>query len=345
MELKCRNTNILAPQVYRLIQNKGFEDTSRNGPVLRFMEPVSICLSHPYERVHFSAARDCNPFFHLMEAMAMLVPVNSVRLMAHFAKHMATFSDNGHDYNAFYGTRARSSFGFDQLDRVITELQAKPDSRQCVVALWDPMDLQRTTKDKACNLSMIFEIKASQLCMTTLNRSNDAILGGVSGANIVHLSYFQEYVACSLDLPMGDWWHVSNNLHVYTDHPKWEGLKLYGNSDDDRYDSIEEPWKLFTLPEDKKLFDEELQQFMHRALQTLGFTTTPMIDETTYGSVFINNVIVPVFNSWQCHKNKDLSGALEWGGQIGSMDWRIACTEWLQRRYLPEPASTDATSN
>src|ERR1044072_2586002 len=169
MEIISRNTNTLAPSVYAKLKGRGETFTSRNGPVIRIMEPFTVCLLRPWERINFSVIRDCNPFFHLMEAMAMLAPVNNVGLMAHFAKNMSSFSDDGITFNAFYGTRARQwellgvagehpGPRVDQLNLVIKELIEKPDSRQCVVQLWDPADLLITTKDKACNLCMLFDI-------------------------------------------------------------------------------------------------------------------------------------------------------------------------------------------
>lgn len=115
MEIIARNTNDLAAKVYRALEVTGVQDQSRNGPVLRFDGPVTICLTHPWERANYCPIRDANPFFHVMESVAMLSNWNSVRLLSYFAKNMASFSDNGRTYNAFYGTRARSYHGLDQL--------------------------------------------------------------------------------------------------------------------------------------------------------------------------------------------------------------------------------------
>ena len=144
MEYTARNHNQLAPQVYQDLQRIGVRQTSRNGPVLRMPRVTTLVALCPRERVNFCPARDANPFFHLAEAAAMLASANDVELMAHFAKNMRAYSDDGERYNAFYGERLRSTWG-DQLNAVVLELQAKPDSRQALAQIWDPLDLTKST--------------------------------------------------------------------------------------------------------------------------------------------------------------------------------------------------------
>lgn len=341
MEITSINTNTLAREVYgRIIQDRyAFEETSRNGPVRRFKEPVSVCLTRPWERVNFSAVRDANPFFHLIEAMAMLAGHNSVKLMSYLTKSMAAFSDDGVTYNAFYGTRARKRWG-DQLTRVINELKLKKDSRQCVVQLWSPRDdLYSDSKDKACNLCFIFSVVNARLSMTTYNRSNDAVLGGVTGANIVHLSFFQQYVADSIGLPPGCWWHVSNNLHVYTDQPQWKRLV------DNLYTLVDNPYNQYAISNgpfnvltDKDRFDTEVAQLMVEMEQAIDR------DLSIYNIIgngpqepFLKNTVVPMFEAWQLHRAcKNTSKAIDYARQaVASSDWKLAAVLWLQRRENP----------
>jgi hypothetical protein len=224
MEFTARNHARLAPQVYQHLLNHGIKGPSRNGEVVRMPGVTTLIVERPWERVNLDPFRDCNPFFHLMESIAMLAPFNAVTFLSHFAKNMSNYSDDGTSFNAFYGTRVFETW-FDQLEVIIHTLRKDPDSRQCVALLWNPEDLLKTTKDKACNLMFIFSIDEQQrLVMTTFNRSNDAIWGILTGANVVHLSFFQEYVALALQRDMGPWTHVSNNLHVYTANPKWPGI-------------------------------------------------------------------------------------------------------------------------
>lgn len=334
MQLVSRNTNTLAQAAYSLLNHTGVPDTSRNGPVLRLPEPLLIGLTHPWERVNVDEHRDANPFFHLIEACAMLANVNNAPFLAHFASNMLSFSDDGLCYNAFYGTRLFSTWG-NQLNAIIDNLKRDPASRQEVALIWNPADLRATTKDKACNLALIFSINSSGYVeMTSLNRSNDAIWGMVNGANIVHLSIFHEYVACSLGRKMGMWWHFSNNFHVYVDNPKWpkmrdmnHGMDPYGAMDAASFVPV------FQDPADKLVFDHELRRFLECALGAYHIQE-PVAPEP-FALPFIRNAVW-VFNLWQFHKSK------EWDAEslqelcdenIIAEDWRLACKAWLHRRY------------
>ena len=115
----------------------------------------------------------------------------------------AQYSDDGEVFNAAYGYRARHEFGFDQLISIPRLLEKDPGTRQAVIQLWHPSDLGANTLDKACNMSMVFSIFGTRLDMTVFNRSNDLVFGGVTGANPVHFSYFQQWFANQLKIPMG----------------------------------------------------------------------------------------------------------------------------------------------
>jgi len=327
MEINALNTNDLAPKVYRYLAESGISESSRNGPVLRAPEPVTVRLDHPWERMNLCPVRDANPFFHVWEAVAMLAGHNSVDLMAAFAARMATFSDDGERYNAFYGERARSTRG-DQLMRAAKELAIRPDSRQAVVSLWDAQsdNLERPTKDRACNLSMLFFIREGCLCMTTFNRSNDAIWGGVSGANIVHLSYFQEWVACYLQIPMGRWWHISNNLHVYLDNPKWEGLKTAPTVY--TYPNRLRPL-LFQGAAEAVQFDTQARQLCRAAERLLA---GDRIEGYGPHNPWLRTVALPLLHSWIAHKQKQPVLALRHADECADIACSEAAVEWLLRR-------------
>jgi thymidylate synthase len=363
MEIKSRNTNTLMFKFISLINDtvNVVREDSRNGPVIRFREPVTICLTNPWERVNFSPTRDGNPFFHLIEAMAMLGNLNKAKFLTHFAKNMAAFSDDGETYNAFYGSRLRAFRSKrctypmdsvvepqDQLSEVIAILRQDPLSRQAVALLWDPADLMyMKTKDKACNCLLVFSIDRGRLRMSSYNRSNDGIYGGVMGANIVHLSFFQEYVAQALGLPMGEWWHHSNNLHVYEQNEKWPDLSgLTEANYQDVYPNVktEQLLPLFRggSIEGRKIFDAELHTFLYTALHQFK-NTDLAISPNTYADPFIGTVVVPVYNTWQAHKHGSRAVALSTVETIASPDWRVACMDWLERRYSRTPVQEVTT--
>lgn len=335
MEITSRNTNTLAPVAYSLLQEHGILDQSRNGPVLRLREPLTIRLTHPRERVNFCPVRDANPFFHLIEACAMFADENNIPFLAHFAKQMAEYSDDGQTQNAFYGTRLKTHFGFDQLHRVIANLLEKPHSRQEVALIWEPEDLKKATKDKACNLLLMFAIdENNNVTMTSVNRSNDAIWGMVNGANVVHLSFFHEYVARAVGRPMASWWHFSNNFHIYTENPKWLKIKdqpacnCYVDTD------IRHHVPLFTAPDQRCVFDREIRSVVNRMVESVEAGCGMSIDPSLYKLPFVRDAAW-MFNAFQLHKFKraNVVDIHEYLTNVQADDWRWAATAWVSRRH------------
>ena len=335
MEYLDRNHNRLAPRVYADLVHHGIPMPSRNGPVLRLPGVTTLVVQNSRERVNFCPVRDANPFFHLMEALAMLGSYNNAPFLGYFAKNILSYSDDGQRYNAFYGERLRTTWG-DQLDLIIKELAHDPASRQAVAQIWDPADLTRSTKDKACNLCLLFSVDHNgDLVMTSFNRSNDSIWGILSGANVVHLSLFQEYVACGLGRRCGEWTHVSNNLHVYTENPQWARVRDAELAD--RYSDTAWPVcpgrVLFDTPAERGVFDAELHLFLSLAnsAATTGGITALRDARSMYRSPFIANVAIPVFMAWHCRKVQDWELTELWLRAIQSHDWRVACNAWMLR--------------
>lgn len=347
MTYSDQNHNRLAPRVYQDLAKRGVAMPSRNGPVLRLPGPVTLTSLRPRQRVSFCPVRDANPFFHLVEAMAMLAGHNSVRLLSFFARQMSAYSDDGERYNAFYGTRMRETWG-DQLTAVIEHLRLDKDSRQAVVNLWDPADLNKPTKDKACNLMMLFSVREQQLDMTVFNRSNDAIWGTLSGANVVHLSFFQEYVACALGLAVGEWHTVTNNLHVYThrklgdqwvENGQWVMvLTAAGQPPVDFYG--EEPGDIRPGPFLFRPGDEEARLEFDRELRGLVATWERMItgelhqlDRVLLNNEFLTGVAHPVFLSFALRRLGAREAIVRHElSRIQADDWRTACVAWVNRR-------------
>ena len=62
--------------------------------------------------------------------------------------------------------------------------------------------------------------------MTVCNRSND-MLWGAYGANAVHMSMLQEYLASRLEIAVGEYTQISDSFHVYQ-NDVWERCKELG---------------------------------------------------------------------------------------------------------------------
>ena len=293
-------------------------EETRNGRALAFQYPVLLHSTSPQRRVLFCPKRDANPFFHYMEAIWMLSGTENVDFPSHFAKNIAQYSDDGVTLHGAYGYRWRYAFNIDQIDAVIYALEHTPSSRRLVISMWDPqLDLEIDSKDLPCNTHLYFRVVEGALALTVCNRSNDMVWG-MLGANYVHMSILQEYIAESAGLEIGPMYQFSNNLHIYEG---WEGPDKYGPASDwYRHHPTIKRWLFgphnFDLEEAKdfvKYFKEpdEGHQWKCRILR----------DNAS-----------PMLLAWSAHKDGDDDLAIHRASHIHDDDWREACQAWLTRR-------------
>lgn len=321
MEINVRNANDMLSEALTRVKVSGRKGNSRNGPVVYIDEPVLTTVRNPTERVLFLPERDANPIFHVMESLWMLAGRRDVEFLDNFNSQLKQYSDDGEVYNAAYGYRMRHEFGVDQLYNVVTALADDNGTRQAVVQLWHPKDLNKKTKDKACNMQMIFSIRLGKVDMLVINRSND-IIYGYAGANIVHFTYIQEFVASSLGLEMGKYQTFTNNLHVYTElYPKFDNI-------------IKNPH----MAEDHNLYRREGLTTMPLLrgvdpvtfLQDVNYFCENPFKQHTYDSYFINYVARPMARAALARKNG--GDGLAEASAIEAQDWSRATYDWIMRR-------------
>ena len=325
----------------------GITESSRNGPVLVAPGPVVTEYTSPRWRVLYSPTRDANPFFHFMEALWMLSGSNDIAFVKYFAKNMSLFSDDGVTAWGAYGWRWRRFFGWDQLEAVVKELRRDPVSRRCVLAMWSAADLGFHSsdfkpndfqvalsggKDVPCNTHIYFDARGGRLNMTVCNRSND-IIWGAYGANVVHMSFLQEYMSMRVGLPIGVYRQLSNNYHVYTDVFSREKLKMIAQ-ESDTLGRLPAPG-----PAIEPGFDDDLSLFMTWARACINNTHGMKLP--VWKTALFETVAEPMFLVWRLRKmmkedHVDVSldghtvvGELE---RITAPDWKRACWEWIERR-------------
>lgn len=308
-----------------LFRNEGVEETSRNGRVIVLPYPVTTVYKYPRERVIFSEDRDCNPFLHFFESLWMLAGRRDVEFVSQFSKNISQFSDDGVVFNAAYGHRWRCHFGYDQVEGVVDILRRDPASRRAVISMWDGhRDLMNQgSKDLPCNTQVVFRVIGKTLDMTVFNRSNDAIWGAY-GANVVHFSFLQEYVAASLNLDVGVYRQVSNNLHLYPDVPvAARMLALAGASGEQHYayGKVRTAPFLFYFPDEEKYnFQRELG----------GFVDSPY-RPTAGRSRFFRDVTTPLWNLWGA-RGEAAGEVIQAANAMMNCDWKLAAIQWINRR-------------
>jgi thymidylate synthase len=354
MEINALNVNQAVNEGFHWLASAGIEEASRNGPVIVSPEPVLTTYAHPQDRVLFSPLRDANPFFHLMEALWMLSGSNTIAFPTYFNSKFVNYSDDGKTQWAAYGHRWRNWFGYDQLASVVRELQQKPESRRAVLAMWDATDqsveidgynprlvgandLLRASRggvDVPCNTHAYVDLRGGVLNLTILCRSNDMLWGGY-GANAVHFSVLQEYLAAWLKVPVGKMYQFSNNYHVYPNslgtagEPRQKLKELAVDADIyDAYKNTPYTRTMKLVNTDIPTWDADLAQFMRE----------PGGLHLNYGDVFFRAVAAPMYRAYQERKEKRGTG-LEWARLIGAEDWRKACVDWIVRRENKKEAT------
>jgi thymidylate synthase len=350
--IKAVNVNDAFTQGMRALKDYGVPQASRVGDVIVMPWPVTTCYEKPTQRVLFSPVRDANPFFHLMEALWMLAGRNDGRWLDNFVADFSTrFGEDGGIIHGAYGHRWREAFGFDQLDHVIKTLRGDSLSRQCVIGMWDPSleqyddagvpfvggmnDLRGQWKDRPCNTHVYLRVQGDRgqtdhgngnvsdydhrvLNMTVCCRSNDMIMGAY-GANAVHFSVLQEYLAARIGVGVGVYYQMSNNFHAYVnDLKKFEGQELHYVAP-----SQAEPTVIVTEPE---AFDDDLEKFFDVGTSFEG-------SRATYVNKFFPEIAIPMFWAYKHWRAKERLKALQRiGGMPYTSDWRMTSLMWMDRR-------------
>lgn len=246
----------------------------------------------------------------------------------------------------------------DQLDFLINHLKNDPNSRRAVLQMWNVQDdlakignvcdceakergrkkhLEHcstfASKDVCCNTNVYFRIRYESrdgeefrltvpvLDMTVCNRSND-IVWGMLGANVVHMSFLQEYVAAGIGVEVGKYYQMSNNLHAYTWN--WQP-NFWLSSTLQQNDYVElKPMVLVPLVKNRETFDKECKQFVEGCGAYEREWTEP----------FLRDVALPMVSAFKYHKARVYDRAEHWLNKIEATDWRIDCERWIAKRRL-----------
>ena len=311
-----------------LLADEGNIRESRNGPVVVLDSPVTTEYWKPRERVLLWESRDANPFFHLFEGLWMLQGCHNVAPLEYYVKRMGSFSDDGITLHGAYGHRWLHHFSVDQLSVISKRLTTNPDDRRCVLQMWDSrVDLDRDGNDVPCNTQAYFTRDAhGALDMTVTCRSND-IIWGAYGANAVHFSMLQEFLAAGIGCKVGYYWQFSNNYHAYlkvfdplykklcVDYPYRRDPSFFEGSSYGQ--GVVEPYPM--VQTDIATWRRDLASFV-------SVSTRPCEDP------FFCDVAIPMASAYSYYREDLLDHALLTMKEVKATDWALAGTQWLQRR-------------
>jgi len=299
----------MAPQELKSLE-------SRVGSVRKSIDPVTILYEKPRERVLFDSKRDANPFFHVMESMWMLLGRNDVASITRWIKKFTEFTDDGQVLHGAYGFRWRSHFcGIDQIDAAIKRLTKNRSCRRTFISMYDPeTDAFYDGKDMPCNLGIKLWIEDDLLNMHVFNRSNDFIWGA-TGANVVHMSFLQEFIAGKIGVGVGRYWQTSSDMHVYTGIYDKHAQEVYN------FSSPYFEGEVGTID-----MNSSAPDFMSDLVHFWEDDGHPIQNE------WIMGVLCMMRDSWDLLKEKRYDDAYDCAGEIIAPDWKLACREYISRR-------------
>lgn len=310
-----------------LLQRGGHTRDSRNGQVVQMDCPVTTLYRQPRLRVLTWPARDANPFFHLYESLWMLGGRNDVAPLAWHVARMADYSDDGERFHGAYGARWRGHFGVDQLASIIASLRRDPNCRRQVLQVWDSgCDLGVGGRDLPCNTeAYVWRNRHGLLDMTVLCRSND-IIWGAYGANAVQWTILQEYIAAGLGCQVGQHWRLSNNFHAYLE--PYNRLMSCTREPSPYALSAVRPAQLVS---NFVRWNDELVLYLEWADEVMGGPNRRQPDRL-FREPFFDGVAGPMMMAYAARKRGDFAQASHWCSRIMASDWRLAASEWIQRR-------------
>lgn len=119
-----------------------------------------------------------------------------------------------------YGKQWRNFEGVDQLQNVIDDIKAKPDSRRLIVSAWHPKDIPVMAKSglPPCHTLFQFYVADGKLSCQLYQRSADVFLG--VPFNIASYALITHMVAQVCGLAVGDFVHTFGDAHIYSNHFK-----------------------------------------------------------------------------------------------------------------------------
>lgn len=223
----------------RLVYDEGRRRSSRNGDVRRVFGWCGILEASEQRTLLLNPRRAIDPAYAAAETLWYLGRRSDVGYLIPYAPSYARFAEPNGDAFGAYGGRIRQSYlTIDQIGGVLNALRRSSESRQAVIALWDPRDLthavRRDKKDLPCTLTWQFSVDCAGLDMMTTMRSNDLWLG--MPYDVFAFTCLQRLIADELQLQVGRYIHCVGDLHLYEKNaqaaseciPAWAGMLEYG---------------------------------------------------------------------------------------------------------------------
>lgn len=149
----------------------------------------------------------------------------------------------------------------NQIDRVIEEIRADPDSRRLIVTAWNPGELEQMALPP-CHVLFQFYVHEGELSCQLYQRSADIFLG--VPFNLASYALLTMMVAQVCGLRPGEFIHTFGDLHLYRNHVEQAKLQL-----------SREPRPLPTMRLNPAV--KRLRDFRYEDFELVGYNPHPAI--------------------------------------------------------------------
>jgi thymidylate synthase len=138
------------------------------------------------------------------------------------------WADKEGDLGRIYGAqwcdwRTADGRSINQIDRVIDQIRANPDSRRHIVSAWNVGELEQMALPP-CHALFQFYVHEGELSCQLYQRSADLFLG--VPFNIASYALLTLMIAQVTGLRPGDFVHTFGDLHLYANHLEQARLQL-----------------------------------------------------------------------------------------------------------------------
>lgn len=227
----------------KLLVEEGRKREVRASVCYELPEPFLFKITNPTAREVTLPERKWNKTLPYAESLWIASGRNDLAYITHYLKTMSDFSDDGVYMRGGYGPRYRDYDGssqdyhletinvrqkgsVDQLRYVVECFKKDIETRRAVISFGDPMkddfderENLKESKDIPCTRELHFMKQAdtNKLDLIVKMRSND-LIWGATAVNVFNYTFMQEYVAAILDMEIGTYYHLSDNIHYYERH-------------------------------------------------------------------------------------------------------------------------------
>jgi thymidylate synthase len=215
--LVCSSLANAIPRVLELVMMKG-QPVYVRGELNHEVLAADVAITDPRNRLPIVPGRRQITAFCIIEFIWYCAQRADLDPLKACAPNISFFyggigSVTGSNYGRqIFGRRS----GGSQWDKLVTLLRHDPGSKRAFISIYDACQVSTLLPDNSdvsCTVGFQILVRNGQLHWVTSMRANDAYRGFVS--DTFSFTMFQELLASTLEMPIGQYLHRPNSLHTF----------------------------------------------------------------------------------------------------------------------------------